>query len=190
MNFEKKFGKIGMVARWKPVHLGHQVVLRGMCDRAESVLIGIGSSNTYDYRNPFTIEETTAMLALALEGHKNLKLVPIPDLHNGPRWRELVADLFGPLDVFVTENPYVAKLMSEYYAVVHPVEFVPKDEQIPINGSMVREAMAKGSPEWEKMVPEVVKNYIIENGLDNRFRDEFGLQTLALNAMIYDERNE
>jgi nicotinamide-nucleotide adenylyltransferase len=43
-----------MVARWKPVHRGHAVVLRALSDRAEQALIGIGSSNRYDSRNPFT----------------------------------------------------------------------------------------------------------------------------------------
>ena len=51
-----------MVARWKPVHLGHAAVLRALCDRGEQALIGVGSANRYDARNPFTVAETREML--------------------------------------------------------------------------------------------------------------------------------
>mgnify|MGYP002750839863 CR=1 FL=1 len=58
----ERFERIGMVARWRPVHLGHAPILRALCDRATHALIGIGSSNRYDFRNPFTLEETIDMI--------------------------------------------------------------------------------------------------------------------------------
>ena len=82
------FGRIGMVARWRPVHRGHAPVLRALCDRASEALIGIGSSNRYDLRNPFTLEETTDMIRLVLAGRKNYTLISVPDLDHGLRWRK------------------------------------------------------------------------------------------------------
>jgi hypothetical protein len=37
-----RFDRIGMVARWRPVHRGHAPVLRALCDRASQALIGTG----------------------------------------------------------------------------------------------------------------------------------------------------
>jgi cytidyltransferase-like protein len=91
----KRFDRIGMVARWKPVHLGHLAVLHALCEQANHALIGIGSANRYNARNPFTLEETTDMLRLALAGYDNYTLVPVPDLDDGPRWRLMLLDLFG-----------------------------------------------------------------------------------------------
>jgi nicotinamide-nucleotide adenylyltransferase len=177
------FDRIGMVARWQPVHRGHVPVLRALCDRASQALIGIGSSNRHDLRNPFTLEERTDMVRLALGERTNYALIPVPDLDDGPRWREMVVDLFGSLDLFVTDNPYVTSLLTDSYKTIKPVELVPKDERIAVNGSMVRKEMARGD-DWRALVPEEISDYITAGHLDERFRREFGLQTLAMDTIV------
>ncbi len=181
MNAPDRYKRIGMVARWKPVHLGHAPVLRALCDRAEQALIGIGSSNRHNLRNPFTLKETQDMIRLVLDGRENYTTLPVPDLDDGPRWREMVVDLFGPLDLFVTANPYVASLLEEDYPILLPVRLVPEEEKIPLDGTTVRREMALGEG-WRQMVPPEIETYIAEKKLDDRFRREFGLQTLALDA--------
>jgi len=177
------FNCLGMVARWRPVHLGQSPVLRALCDRADHALIGIGSSNRYNLRNPFTLEETGDMIGLVLAERENYTLIPVPDLDDGPRWREMILDLFGPLDLFVTDNPYVASLLAEDYTITRPVTLVPDDEKVPIDGTMVRREMAHGNG-WRRLVPDEVADYIAVNQLDERFRREFGLQTLALDTIV------
>jgi nicotinamide-nucleotide adenylyltransferase len=171
------------VARWRPVHLGHAAVLRALCQKGRQVVIGIGSSNRYNLRNPFTLEETLDMLQLVLQGYTNFTLIPIPDLGDGPRWRELVRNLLGPLDIFLTDNPYVASLMGDVYPLAHPSKFLSLDEQFPIDGTMVRKAMAQDT-HWRSLIPPPVAKYILANHLDERFRREFGLQTLSLETII------
>jgi nicotinamide-nucleotide adenylyltransferase len=183
-----RFDRIGMVARWRPVHLGHAPVLRALCDRASQALIGIGSSNRYDLRNPFTLEETVDMIQLVLAGRTNYTLIPVPDLDDGPRWRVMVIELFGPLDLFVTDNPYVSSLLATDYRIIKPVELVPEDEKIAVDGRMVRREMARGDG-WRDLVPNEVADYIAARQLDERFRREFGLQTLALDAIIGGKTN-
>ena len=47
---------------------------------------------------------------------------------HGPRWRLLVKDLFGDLDLFVTENPYVTNLLKGDYRIRRPIELIlPKE---------------------------------------------------------------
>jgi nicotinamide-nucleotide adenylyltransferase len=167
-----------MVARWKPVHLGHAAVLRGLVASAPRVLLGIGSSNRYDARSPFTAAETRDMVRLVIGDAPGVEIHDVPDLGDGPRWRAMVAQMFGPLDAFVTDNPYVASLMRESYRVVRPVEFVAPKDRIAIDGTTVRREIAKGDA-WRAMVPPAVAEYIASRGLDARFRREFGLQTLA-----------
>lgn len=172
-----------MIARWKPVHLGHAAILRAVCNSGEAALLGIGSSNRYNARNPFTLEETREMIQLVLAEYSNFQLIPVPDLDDGPRWRALVQDLFGALDVFVTENPYVTSLLRDDYRVLRPVELIPPRERVPAEGSAVRRAMARGEG-WESLVPTAVAEYIKSNKLDVRFREEFGLETLALVTVV------
>jgi nicotinamide-nucleotide adenylyltransferase len=182
-----KVGRIGMVARWRPVHLGQAAVLQALCDRADEALIGIGSANRYNLRNPFTAEETMEMIRLVLDGRDNYTLLPIPDLDDGPRWRKMILELFGHLDLFVTENPYVTSLLAPDYTVIRPVSLIPDDKKIAINGTMVRQAMAEGDG-WQEMVPSAVADYLTQNQLDQRFRREFGLQTLAMAVVVSSER--
>jgi len=179
----KHHAHIGMIARWRPVHLGHAVILKALCNSGGQVSIGIGSSNRYNVRNPFTLAETQAMLKLVLADFENYQLIAVPDLDDGPRWRVIVKEMFGALDLFVTENPYVTNLLKDDYRLARPIELIPLEEQIPVDGSGVRRAMARGDA-WESLVPSVVAEYIKSNRLDVRFREEFGLETLAMETII------
>jgi nicotinamide mononucleotide adenylyltransferase len=174
-------GRIGMIARWKPVHLGHAAVLRALVGRAEHLLVGIGSANRLNARNPFTVAETRAMLHLVLGDRAPVTVLEVPDLDDGPRWRAMVVERFGPLDAFVTANPFVARLLGEDYRILRPVDLVPLDERVPIDGTGVRREMARGDG-WRTLVPDEVGSYIVAHGLDRRFRKRFGLETLALDA--------
>ncbi len=169
---------IAMIARWKPVHLGQEPVLRALCSSADHAIIGIGSCNRYDVRNPFTIPETRAMIDIALSGKTNYEIIEVPDLDDGPLWRALVKETLPRLECFVTDNPYVASLLSKDYKIVRPVTLVPAEERIAIDGTMVRREMAQGDG-WRELVSEDVAHYIDRKGLAERFRREFGLETLA-----------
>ena len=182
------FENMGIVARWQPVHIGHLAVLHALCEHTNHALIGIGSSNTYDYRSPFTLEETKDMLKLALGNRQNYTLIPIPDLHDGPKWHKMVLGLFGKLDLFLTDNPYVAALMRPVYPVERPVVLVPEEERVAVSGTMVRQEIARGG-DWQTLVPEEIAAYIQKNKLDQRFKQEFGLQTLALETVIHERSN-
>lgn len=167
-----------MVARFKPVHLGHAGILRTACALAAEFLIGIGSSDIYDYRNPFTLEETEDMIRLTLGNFSNYRFIPVPDLNNGPKWRDMVTSLFGSLDYFISANDYVRSLLAGVYRLVHPLDFIDEADRTPLTGTAVRTAMAKGE-NWRAMVPETVADYLVQNRLEDRFCAEFGLKTLG-----------
>lgn len=159
-------GRLAMIARWKPVHLGHARILRALAAYADELVIGIGSSNKYDADNPFTPAETREMIRLVIP---TVALIEVPDLGHGPRWR---VELLGPLDMFVTANGYVRELLKEDYRVVHPVHLLAPEERVAVNGTMVREAMRRGEP-WEHLVEPAVAAWLRSRGLVERLREEF-----------------
>lgn len=173
--FSTKVGRVGMVARWKPVHLGHAAVLGALVSHADHAVIGIGSSNRYDARNPFTAEESADMIRLVLGPHAHFSVVEVPDLGHGPTWRQMVIDLLGPLDLFVTANPYVRSLLCDTWPVVHPARLLASTPRMAVDGTMVREAMLHGDS-WEDLVPADVATYLRSRGLVERFAREFGDQ--------------
>lgn len=181
------FDRVGMIARWRPVHLGHARVLQALCDKAREALIGVGSANRYNARNPFTAAETIEMIRLALGDRQNYRVLAVDDLDDGPRWRQRVKDLFGPLDAFVTENAYVAHLLRADYRILRPIELLPVAQRVPIDGTSVRHALARGDG-WRALVPNEVAGFIVAHGLDARFRREFGLETLSQMVDLLDGR--
>lgn len=181
----KKFHKLGVIGRFKPLHNGGALMLETVCENAEHVIIGIGSPNKYNMRNPFTAEETKEMLEAYLAPRfKNYEIVfvqdyaHIPEYKDGQKWRQEVAKQFSGIDAFVTGNDWTAELLKQDYKIIHPAELIPEDKWIMLRATMVRVEMAKGMP-WERLVPENVARYIKENEFDERFRREFGLETLA-----------
>jgi nicotinamide-nucleotide adenylyltransferase len=172
-------GRLAMIARWKPVHAGHAAVLEALAERADHVILGIGSANRYNARNPFTAAETATMIRLVPGGREAAALVEVPDLDDGPRWRLMVKEMLGPLDLFVTANAYVRSLLLEDYPILHPVHLVPPERRVRVDGSMVRAAMARGEG-WRALVPPEIARFLDEQGLVRRFRAEFGAETLSL----------
>ncbi|MBS3164888.1 hypothetical protein J4439_05655 [Candidatus Woesearchaeota archaeon] len=177
-------GVVGVIGRWKPLHNGGALMLDTLCARADLVKLGIGSANRYDARNPFTAEESEGMLRAYLKPECNCEFIHVPDFGHlpehadGQRWREEVLRLYGELDCFVSGNAYVRELLKDDYRVIHPAELIPKEEQLWLRAAQVRVEMARSGP-WESLVPEEVSRYITSARLDERFRSEFGLQTLG-----------
>ncbi len=170
--------RVGMIARWKPVHLGHAAVLRGLCRAGREVWIGVGSSNKYDLDNPFTLDETVAMIRAVIGPVPHVRLLAVPDLGDGPRWAAMVIEAFGDLDLYCTANAWVRDLLAPTWDVLHPVHLVPPAERVPVEGRMVRDAMARGA-DWRALVPPEVAALLDGEGWAARFRREFGLATLA-----------
>jgi cytidyltransferase-like protein len=177
-------GKIGFVGRFKPLHNGGYVLLEEACKQAEHVLIGIGSSNKYNVRNPFTAQESEGMIRAALSNFSNLQTLYVPDFaqipgnEDGQEWREYVKKEFGALDYFVSGNEFVRGLLRHDYRLLHPYEIISEEKRVKLMATEVRVEIARYG-NWKKMVPEKVAAYLEDRGIIERFRREFGIQTLA-----------
>ncbi len=177
--------KLGCIGRFKPLHLGSTAMLDGICSQASEIIIGIGSTNKYNARNPWTAEESAAMIHSYLRPRSNqYSLVQVPDFAHlpeyadGQTWRKYVREHFGLLDGFVTRNGYVQELLKDDYRILDTLTLIPQAYRRPIKGSLVRLEMARFG-DWQSLVPREVADYLEENGLVERFRQEFGLETLA-----------
>ncbi len=182
----KILGTVGLIGRFKPLHNGAVLMLEAVCDQAEQVKIGIGSCNKYNLRNPFTADETEAMLrAYLAPRYDNFEIIHVPDFAqipeyaDGQQWRKYVRENFGTLGGFVSGNDYVRNLLKDDYGMIHLAEIIPKKEFIVMRATEVRLEMARGTERWEELVPREVAAYLNENNLVDRFRREFGIQTLA-----------
>ncbi len=182
----KDLGKVGFIGRFKPLHIGSAATLEALCYRADEVIIGLGSSNRYNIRNPFTAEESKEMINLFLKQRfSNYRFVGVPDFghiseySDGQKWKSVVKELFGELDFFVTGNDYVAGLLKNDYIIKDSAEYIPKHKKSQLHATNVRIEMVKGD-EWKALVPEVIIQYLEDNRLIERLRKEFGQKILYL----------
>lgn len=179
-----RLARIGLVARFKPVHLGHLAVLEAALARADRLRVGLGSANRHDLDNPWSAAESAEMIRRALGAEAGrVDLVEIEDLGDGPRWAALVCERLGPLDLFVTANAYVRQLLERRYALAPMVALVPPERRVRVDGRGVRRALALGEG-WRELVPAAVADYLEAGGRVERFRREFGLATLAREAPV------
>ncbi len=188
LHYMKPYKTLALIGRFKPLHAGAYALLAAACEQADRVIIGIGSSNKYNLRNPFTPDEVAGMIDVALQPrYTNYRLLRIPDFAHLPEyadgkcWASYVGEQFGPLDAFVSGNPFVQNLLRDTYRIIEPGALVPRERWILLRATEVRRAIAQMVP-WEHLVPVPVADYLKKNGLVYRFQREFGLQTLALLA--------
>jgi nicotinamide mononucleotide adenylyltransferase len=179
-------GVVGVIGRFKPLHNGGVVMLETLCEQAEHVKIGIGSCNKYNVRNPFTAEESKAMIDAVLSPkYSNYSFIFVPDFahipkySNGERWVQEIVKQYGTLDTFISGDAYVTELLKDHYKVIHPASVVPEDKKVRLRATTVRLLMAQGDDDWKQLVSKPVADYLENNGLVDRFRREFGLETLA-----------
>ena len=187
-------GKIGVVGRFKPLHNGGALMLDAVWENADHLVIGLGSSNKYNLRNPFTAEESAGMIQAYLSPRfSNYELIPVPDFvhisehSDGKKWKEYVKENFGSLNHFVSGNAYVSELLKDTYSIIHPTDLISPEQHIKIKATEVRLKIARDE-HWKLLVPEPVVIYLESRGLVDRFRKEFGEQTIAasLGANVYD----
>lgn len=186
MSPNKICSQIAAIGRFKPLHLGGAALLENMCQVADHAIIGVGSSNKYNLRNPFTATESAKMIDSYLSSRfDNYSILLVPDFghlpggRDGSLWKQYILENFTGTKCFVTGNLYVASLLEDQYRILHPTDIVPASRRRDVSGTKVRLAMASSDSSWQEMVPTEVANYLTKNHLVERFISEFGEQTLA-----------
>lgn len=184
----KKYQTIGIIGRFKPLHLGNAAMLEMICSQAHHVKIGIGSSNRYDARNPFTAEETRRMIdAFLSPRYHNYTFLFLEDVADDQEWTENLVRAFGSLDAMVSGNPFVRTLLQGRYALLDPFEIVPPEKRAALKSSMVRAEMARQG-NWQQYLPREVVDYLHLHCVVERFQKNFGeelLKTLEKEVTIY-----
>lgn len=164
-----------MIARWKPVHRGHAVVLRALSGICEELIIGLGSSNILDARSPFSAAESEEMVRRVLGPRPGLSFCALPDLFDGPRWRAMVVESLPAVDLLFTGNRYVRDLLRNDFQVLHPVQLLSESERMALNASQVRAAMGRGE-DWRSLVPPEVAIYLEQEGIVDRVVSRWGAE--------------
>lgn len=144
--------RIGLfLGRFQPFHNAHRDIAFKSFDFVEFLIIGVGSSQySLTKENPFTYNERREMIEKSLQDSKDIKVMPIPDIHDPINYVQYVkkTTAFFPFDVVFTDNQNTIDLFKEkgYPIIIIPIPNIPRATDI-------RECFYKGEDIWRNYVP-------------------------------------
>jgi len=147
------------IGRFQPFHNGHlKVIQEGITDFS-FLYIGVGSSQyEHTLENPFSYTERKTMIEVALneQQRSQIQIIPIPDIHDPPRWVQHVRTIIDDFDIVISNNSFTAQLFKEQgYRIKQTVLF---NRNI-LSGKEIRKRMILDLP-WQTLVPEPVTAYL------------------------------
>ncbi len=150
-----------VIARFQPLHRGHEHAVNFALSRFDEVIIGVGSSNeAFTFSNPLSFEERKKMIEILFPG---LEVVPIPDFHDDEAWSKYVLDIGA--DVVISSSEWVKACLENKLEVIAP----PEIERAKLNGTRIRARAVLGLS-WEELVPEKVAEFLKEINFEGRLK--------------------
>ncbi|MEM5843446.1 MAG: adenylyltransferase/cytidyltransferase family protein [Candidatus Aenigmatarchaeota archaeon] len=156
------------VARFQPLHKGHERAIRKALKLYEKVIIVIGSADkSREEKNPFTTEERKLMLEAVFSKEINdgkIEILAIEDKTSDEEWaNELISKV--SFDEVYTASDWVAKAFEGKKNVKR---FKPFKYET-INGTNIRRLIKEGNEEWKKYVNKKIAEMIQKVALKEFF---------------------
>lgn len=169
-------GKKGLIiGRFQPPHKGHLSVFEQMDEECDSIIIGIGSAQTYRGKdNPLSGGERIALIRRILD-KRNIgpyEIYPIPDIYCYPAWPYYVMAILPPFDCLYAHSGTVLRLF-EGKAKLRKVEEFHKDEW---SATEIRRRIREGK-KWKHLVPEEVAEFLEEINMKERIKPIIGMES-------------
>lgn len=147
------------IGRFQPFHLGHLSAIKQALKQADSLYIGIGSSQySKEPENPYTGKERMEMIEAALKEHgleEDCEVFLVPDIHDDDKWAEHVRGIVPEFEaVFLGNEDLVKQLFEE-----DGTPIVMVDHELDISATDIRKEMEKGDS-WKKQVSKSVADYL------------------------------
>ena len=154
--------------RTQPPHAGHISMLEAACNNATELVIGIGSANVTDAKNPYTATERELMLRKSLEdrGLTNYSFVHIPHFKDDTEWVQYVKE-HAKLDyhtAIVSGNSWVEDIFGkEGYQTVQPAEII-EGPMVDISATRLREMIVNSDERWKQYAASGTLHYFEQFG--------------------------
>ncbi|MDR2034151.1 MAG: adenylyltransferase/cytidyltransferase family protein [Helicobacteraceae bacterium] len=117
------------VMRLQPLHNGHKLLIDAMLRETDAALIGIGSIDKNDERNPFSFDERKAMLRAIYGDEARLKVFGLRDIgaQTKREWARFVLSEIARLGLIAPTCYYAGSAEDgEWFADVLPLRIVDR----------------------------------------------------------------
>jgi nicotinamide-nucleotide adenylyltransferase len=159
----KKYKTALFIGRFQPFHNGHLYSLKKCLEIAESVIVGIGSSQTSGTEdNPWDYETREGMVETVLQGLP-AKVVALPDLFDDVKWGNQILSLIQKNNLETSEvvgvgnNDWTNRIFRSIGIDVYETGLYKRDE---LEGMKIRGLLHVGDVSWKERVPSGVVKYL------------------------------
>jgi nicotinamide-nucleotide adenylyltransferase len=141
-----------IIGRFQPFHLGHHMLAEEAAKEAESILIGVGSSQeSHTKNNPFTAEERRRMILSSVKDiGRKVSVFDVPDIGNNERWVNHVEKIVPKFDVVYTNGELERTLFAKAGYRVHATGLFNREKY---SGTEIRRRILVDE-RWRHLVPE------------------------------------
>src|SRR3989338_10276824 len=145
-----------IVGRFQPFHKGHLFLIKKALEKANKIIIGIGSANISDENNPIDFETRKKIIkAVAYkEGLENklIKIVPLSDYFDDKKWLINLKKQVGKFDLALGNNNWTNNILKKAGFKVLEVDYYKREEY---EGWRIRKLIKEGK-KWQDRVPKYI----------------------------------
>lgn len=159
-----------IIGRFQPFHLGHVAAVKFALETADSLSIGIGSSNRFnEKRNPFTADERKEMIVSSLGKDEldKIRIYYIPDVNDHDRWTYHVDEIVPEYDVVFSNDDFTHDLFKKRGIKVVSVPLAKREV---LSGTEIRAKIASDQ-NWNDLVPDGTRKVLLKINAKDRLKN-------------------
>ena len=149
-----------IVGRFQPFHKGHLFLIKKALEKADKIVIGIGSANIKDDNNPidFEMRKKVVKAVAYKERFENrlIKIVPLDDFFNDKKWLENLEKQVGKFDLTLGNNDWTNNILKKAGYKVLKVDYYKRPLY---EGWRIRKLIKEGK-KWENRVPAYIVSWL------------------------------
>jgi len=159
-----------IIGRFQPFHLGHLYLIKKALEKADKIIIGIGSANITDVNNPIDFETRKKVIkAVAYKEkfeNRLSKIVPLNDFFNDKKWLDNLKKQIGNFDIALGNNDWTNNILEKTGYKIFKVKYY---KRLLCEGWRIRKLIKeeKNPPslklrraKWQDRVPKYLINII------------------------------
>ena len=149
-----------IVGRFQPFHKGHLFLIKKALEKADRIIIGIGSANILDVNNPIDFE-TRRKIIKAVFYKENIeeklaKIVPLDDFFDDQKWLFNLKKQVGEFDLALGHNEWTNNILEK---AGHKVLRVVYYKRSLYEGWRIRKLIKEGK-KWQDRVPKYIVSWL------------------------------
>src|SRR3989338_67865 len=149
-----------IVGRFQPFHKGHLFLIKKALEKADRIIIGIGSANMKDENNPIDFETRKKIIkAVAYKEKfedKLIKIVPLDDFFDDKKWLKNLETQVGKFDIALGNNDWTNNILKKAGYKVLQVDYFKRGLY---EGWRIRKLIREGKL-WQNRVPRYIVSWL------------------------------